>query len=170
MKTLTAILIGLAVVTLAANAAVAWTITPEAIIDNQDGSGYSETGSWGTSGSGHIEYYNGSVSWDGASAGDADTATWAFTDLANGIYDVYASWYSVNDASSAVVYSGLDGGDLTVDQTINPSEVYLNDGTNNIEFDLLGQVTVTDGTATISVTSDVPYLYADAVAVVQVPL
>ena len=138
---------------------------PMIIIDNGD-SGYSTTGTWGNSNPNKF-HWDGEIDWANASAGQ--TATWSFSDLDNGIYNVHASWYSGGDATSSATYSGLDGGDVTIDQKINADDLSIYDGARDVWFETLGQVTVVDGTATISVTSNEAYLYADAVALQAVP-
>ena len=137
-------------------------LTPTALIDNGD-SGFGTSGSWGSSvGNPLAPYYGNDIAWSSATSGDR--ATWSFSGLGNGTYQAYASWFSLGDATSSASYSGLDGGDITVNQKLNPDDVFINDGTRDIFFESLGKVTVTDGTATLSVTSNQAYLYADAVA------
>jgi len=133
---------------------------PMILIDNGD-PGYSTTGTWGNSDP-NLYYWGGEIDWADGSTGQ--TATWSFSDLDNGIYDVHASWYSGGDATSSATYSGLNGGDVTIDQKINADDLTIYDGIRDVGFETLGQVTVVDGTATISVTSNEAYVYADAIA------
>jgi hypothetical protein len=92
--------------------------------------------------------------------GGASVFSWNFSDLSNGVYEVYASWANSGDGSSQAVYSGLDGGDVTINQTIAPDSEDI----GGIPFGYLGKVTVSNGTTSISLSSAANYPYADAIA------
>lgn len=116
--------------------------------DNGD-SLYAESGSNWTSQSDSTAYRG---SYRIAAAGDgSDTATWTFSGLTPGWYDVQATWVSRSDRGTNVPYTILDGinpvGNVTVDQTavsLTPGQVTWNDlGTFLITGDVL-VVQVTD--------------------------
>jgi len=144
------------------------TLSPAAgaIIMDDDDPGVVMVGQWTlqpeTYGGTQEIWVNDSSHWGFGNA--EDSFTWQFTGLDNGDYYVYASWKSV-DGSSEAVYSVANGPTVTVDQTTTPdSAVFL-----DVPFGLLGQVTVTDGTASVTLSSSVAYPYADAIALDAVP-
>jgi prepilin-type N-terminal cleavage/methylation domain-containing protein len=99
--------------------------------DNGD-SLYAESGSNWTSQS-DATAYSGSYRLAAAGTG-SDTATWTFSGLAPGWYDVQATWVSRSDRGTNVPYTILDGanpvGNISADQTavsLAPGQVTWND-------------------------------------------
>jgi len=109
--------------------------------------------------------------------GDAGTwGTWHFRDLANGTYDVYNSFHGQGNVGTAD-YTGTDGfAPISLDQGPGPASyagtlgtVTLNDGSNDVVFVNMGQVTVADGTFDLTMTDTAiggPFIYDDASAIV----
>jgi protocatechuate 3,4-dioxygenase beta subunit len=91
---------------------------PLAAIDNGQ-AGYSETGSWSTVGGG----FNGSnrVATTTQGSANTDTATYDFTGLAAGQYDVYVTFFGKHTYSSAAKFSVSDGGTHLGNAFINES-------------------------------------------------
>ena len=114
--------------------------------------------------------------------GEETVATWKFEELGNGTYNVYASWRNVpqNNLSFAQ-YSMTDGGPtVELDQRIGTtaqSELLLNDGERDVDFALIGAVTISDGdlevTADDSITdidgTNRDFIHADAIAIGPLP-
>ncbi|RKX46910.1 MAG: hypothetical protein DRP64_02530 [Verrucomicrobia bacterium] len=143
--------------------AVALVTTDALVIDNLD-SGYSEAGPGWATWQGQGEYGSDFRFVSGSTSNN--TASWAFTGLQNGIYDVLACWPADPSASPSAPYSGSDGfATATVNQTNAPSADKMIFGT---AFQNLGSVTVIDGTFTGNVTGGAAQLRADAMALVQV--
>ena len=111
------------------------------------------------------------------SSGADTTATWSFRDLTSGTYSVYASWKNNPQGNvSTAKYSMSDGGpDVELDQGQGSSAfpgIILNDGANDINFSLLGEAGVSDGTLEVTVDDSVTgpgdpgsFIFADAIAI-----
>ncbi|MFN0126971.1 MAG: PEP-CTERM sorting domain-containing protein [Verrucomicrobiales bacterium] len=140
---------------------------------------YSEPGVFGGQDAGQPDSWNGDRRW--GNGGAATAATWNFIGLSNGVYDVYASWRNAtqNNVSSAN-YTGTDGFATTIlDQRVGAAAlpgVVLNDGTNDVNFAFLAQVTVADGNFALSVDDSVTgsadgttFIFADAIAIQGIP-
>ncbi len=120
-------------------------------------------------------------SWDNdrrwGSSGSETTATWSFTGLASGTYSVYASWKNIPQGNvSTAKYSMSDGGpEVELDQSTGAEShpgILLNDGTNDINFALLGEVGVSDGNLDVTVDDSITgpgdintFIFADAIAI-----
>jgi hypothetical protein len=112
-------------------------------------------------------------------ANAGDYLRWTFNDLADGLYNVYASWQSGSGGGRGITtFETTGSGDTVytaVDQSndSSPSLGTINDGTKDVYFDLLAQVTVSDGDGVIVVnlpaTGGAGSSYGDAVAVHLVP-
>jgi protocatechuate 3,4-dioxygenase beta subunit/methionine-rich copper-binding protein CopC len=91
---------------------------PLAAIDNGQ-AGYAETGSWSTVGGG----FNGSnrVATTTHGSGNTATATYDFTGLAAGQYDVYVTFFGKNTYTAAAPFSVYDGGTHLGNAFINES-------------------------------------------------
>jgi len=108
------------------------------------------------------------------------TATWSFTGLSSGPYDVYVSWRNGSQGNLGNAdYTGTDGfANISVNQVPGTSSyagslgtVTLNDASNNVDFVHLGQVSVADTTFDLTVT-DSPtgaYIFADGAAMAFIP-
>jgi len=136
------------------------------IIDNVIGSDYSEAsagGTWNNWGGGP-NVYGADFSYTTPTT-PGDSASWAFTGVANGFYNVYANWQGDAAAQPAASYSGTDGFSTTAaNQQLAPSADFTDSG---VDFQKLGSVSIgdTDFTGTVSAQS-VAQLRADAMALV----
>jgi len=136
---------------------------------------YSETGiTAGGQDTGQPDSWSGDRRWGNGGAGDS--ANWAFDGLGDGVYDVYASWKNGGQTNvSTAHYTGTDGFvAIDLDQRLGAAAfpgVVINDGANDVNFASLGQVTVADGTFTLTVDDSVTgadantFIFADAVAI-----
>ena len=135
---------------------------------------YSEPGTFGGQDITGIESWNGDRRWgnDGADT----SATYSFTDLVNGEYNVYASWRNVPQGNVSLAhYTVSDGGPtVDIDQRVGAtalSALTLNDGTNDVDFALIGSVNVTDGDLLVTVDDSVTgsaentFIFSDAIAI-----
>ena len=122
--------------------------------------------------------WNGDRRW--GNDGAATSATWSYDSLANGTYDVFASWNNDAQANVGLAHYTLDGGTtIDVDQSVGafntPGSVSLDDGSQLVDFAPLGQVTVTDGILTVTVDDTATgagvlggFIFADAIAICEV--
>ena len=85
-----------------------------AVIDNGANVGFSTTGSWTLLDGG----YNLN-SLRAASSGGSATATWTFTGLAKGYYDVYVTYFGQAGYSSRTLFTVYDGTTKVGQQPIN---------------------------------------------------
>ncbi|RKZ12526.1 hypothetical protein DRQ53_14630, partial [bacterium] len=130
------------------------------IIDNGD-TGYSEASSTWNTWQGLGEY---GTNFRYTSAPVDPSASYAFTGLANGWYNAYATWPSNPAASPSVPYTGTDGfAATTADQQLAPSADFTDSGVN---FQRLGFVSITDTDLTGTVGYGGGQLRADAMALV----
>ena len=135
---------------------------------------YSETGLGGQD-VGQPDSWNGDRRW--GNNGADTSATFTFDDLLNGTYNVYASWRNVEQGNVSVArYSVSDGGPTTdLDQrpgSASQSALLLNDGTNDIDFALIGAVSISDGNLSVTVDDSATgsadgnsFIHVDAIAV-----
>lgn len=144
------------------------------VIDNDDPA-FSFSGAWTASNNGN--------SFDGGhrynNDGGTGSATWSFTGLDAGLYDVLATWAINDNRSQAAPFELGDGGPIvTVNQELLPDADLLYKDTGNTErrFQRLGQVTIPSdgGSVDITLTDDAStdlssFVIADAVALVLVP-
>ena len=88
------------------------------MIDNGQ-AGYSETGTWNTA----VGGFNGTnrVAQTTHGSGATATATWSFSGVASGSYDVYVTFASKSTYSKAAPFSVADGGTGLGTQLINES-------------------------------------------------
>lgn len=140
---------------------------------------YSEPGLMGGQDTGQPDSWNGDRRWGNDGAGTQ--STWLFSGLPSGEYNVYASWRNVPQANVSLArYTGTDGlAPVELDQRIGAAAlpgVVINDGSNDINFALVGTVSVADGDFALSVDDSVTgsadsttFIFADAVALSVVP-
>jgi hypothetical protein len=151
-------------------------VTSDPVDTNTDH--YSEPGQFGGQDVGQPDSWNGDRRW--GDDGDATSALYEFTGLTNGTYNVFSSWRNVPQANLGLAhYSVSDGGPtIDLDQTVGAtalSALVLNDGTNDIDFALLGSVAVADGDLTVTVDDTVTgagggnFVFSDAIAIGLVP-
>jgi len=147
-------------------------------LDGNDALGYSEGG---------IKFEGQDIaavmddSWENdrrwGSSGIDTTATWSFTGLESGTYSVYASWKNgpQGNVSTAKYSMSDDGAEVELDQSLGAEGypgIILNDGIANVNFALLGEVGVSDGTLDVTVDDSVTgggdpnsFIFADAIAI-----
>ena len=141
---------------------------------------YSEPGAFGGQDTtAATDSWNNDRRW--GNDGSATIASWSFTGLATGTYDVYASWRNGPQGNVSIAhYTGTDGLAATdLDQRVGAGAlpgVLLNDGVRDINFALVGSVAIADGTFVATVDDSVTgsadgttFIFADALALTQVP-
>ena len=155
------------------------------VIDNVVDANFSQTG-FGGSDTLQPDSWNGDRDW--GNGGAATTATWNWgtgiagdSPLGNGVYEIYASWRNgVQGNLNEAIFTGTDGwAGITVDQVPGTSSfagtlgiATLNDGSQNIDFVLLGSATVSDGTFSLTMTDDAVnanFIHVDAAALRLIP-
>jgi hypothetical protein len=138
-------------------------VTPvETVIDDGDGDAvYTEIGSWKSKA--NEGAYDSDYSY--ATAGDGTkTATWTFTVLAGGNYDVFATWVAHPTKHASNAPYTVNGSPTTVDQRYAP----VGDG----GWQQLGTTYSVDasGTLTVQLSNNADgYVIADAIRVVPAP-
>ena len=146
------------------------------VIDN-GGAGYTQTGFTSQA---STTAFDSDQAFNTA-ANNGGFATWNFTGVADGIYDIFATWDQDGQAnlSTAAPYTISDGGGLvTVNQELAPLMDIILDDTDNANLDFfsfqrLAQVAVRDGTLTVRLDAVAggtanDFVFADAVAIRQV--
>ena len=155
------------------NAQDAWSFTADTpqvietqIIDNGE-SGFSNIGAWTVySGQG----YNNSIKSSAAGSG-ADVATWTFTDLAAGQYQVSATWAAHANRATDAPYRILDGTTEVFSTTVNQEITPLADAVDagRTFQNLGGVVTINSGTLVVQLSDDAnQYVIADAVRIEKI--
>ena len=147
----------------------------DASADGSADANYSEPGVFGGGDTGQFNSWNGNRRW--GNDGAATSASWAFSEVPEGTYDIYASWKNDEQFTnvSTAHYSGTDGfAAVDLDQSGGASVLpglILNDGAFDINFASLGQVTIADGDFTVTVDDSVTgdgdgasFIFADAIA------
>jgi uncharacterized repeat protein (TIGR01451 family) len=137
------------------------------IIDDS-GTGFSLVGPWSTTKFG----FDGGEHYAAAGTGSAQ-ASYSFTGLAPGQYQIFATWSDVGTPSKPAtnapftIYNGtLVAGSATVNQDIAPSGASF----DNTPFQLLGTVTITSSLLRVTLNNKANgIVLADAVAIVRVP-
>lgn len=147
------------------------------IIDNGDfDSGYT---SKGVKEQPHPEKdaYDGTQAFNRIAGDLSAKAMYTFRGLAPGRYKVLASWSMKGQYNADIMKVSVSDGGPTVNfnqRKIGPADnLVVNDGRKDINFELVGFVTVTDGklvvTTSLGTGGDQNYFITDAIAVVQVP-
>jgi len=106
--------------------------------------------------------------------GSGATATWSFTGLAPGQYQIATTWFPDSNRAAAAPYSINGGTPILIDQTRSPSDF----GSNKFHhqyapqpWEILDTVTITGSTITVTLTdAGVPadrFVIADAVRIVR---
>lgn len=146
----------------------------EAPVDGSATTNYSEPGPFGGGDTGQPDSWNGDRRWGNDGAGTS--ASWDFTEVPDGTYDVYASWRNNPQANVSLArYTGTDGfEEITLDHRLGAAGftgITLSDGARDINFAALGMVTLADGEFTLTVDDSVTgagdastFIFADAVA------
>ena len=142
------------------------------MIDNGQ-PGYSETGSWSTA----LGGFNGTnrVARTVRSGGATATASWSFSGLATGNYDVYITYAGKSTYSSAAPFSVLDSGttlgtiDINESILVTQSQGGLNQGSyGGVGWLEAGQFTSTDGNLEVVLSNKATGNYVDADGVLLV--
>jgi len=131
--------------------------------------GFTKTGPW-------TEWTGGGYSNTSSTAPGGDgstTATWTFTNLASGKYQVWANWVQAPNRATNSPFTVYDGatsrGSVLVDQSQAPSGVYS--GPNSWKS-LFENVTITNGTLTVKLTNagvaTSRFIIADAIRIQRV--
>ena len=102
----------------------------------------SDASGWRTA---DTSYWN-NTEWDFA-PGAGSTATWTFSNMAEGTqWDVYSTWKLQDNRSYDAPYTIQGGADILIDQEIGPNpDLILNDstdGVNEYNFEKIGTATV----------------------------
>ena len=115
----------------------------ELVVDNDDSTGYSEEGAWGTStGSG---YYGTSSRWNNTGSGQ-DYATWTPDVPIAGSYKVYAWWVASSNRASDAVYN--------INHMSGASHIPANQSQNGGKWNYLGTFSFSEGTGGSIVLTD----------------
>ena len=149
-------------------------LTPSAVIDNGQ-PGYAETGAWSTVTGG----FNGTnrVART-ARAGGAATATWTFTGLSSGGYEVYITYAGKSAYSSAAPFTVFDGttslGTTNVNEsglvTLTPGQGFTQGSYGGVGWVELGTFSITSGTLEVVLTNSAIGNFVDADGVLLVPV
>jgi len=107
----------------------------------------------------------------------SETASWEFSGLSTGVYEVSITWKSYpTTSSSAAPYAVYDGAALiletTLDQSVTPSPDHLEVDIqgNDIPFEVLGNFSVTSGSLEVELRMPTGgFVTADAVRIEAVP-
>jgi PKD repeat protein len=140
------------------------TLLVTSILDNSSSSGYSWTGPWGFE---FDQGYDGNDDYAAAGTGSA-IASWTFTELTSGQYEVSATWIPYNNRADNAPYSIFNGsqliGSALVNQKLTPTG-YI-DGSGKAWQQLGGPYTITGSTLTVSLSNNADnYVIADAIRI-----
>jgi hypothetical protein len=152
-------------------------VTTDPVDTNTDH--YAEPGQFGGQDVDQPDSWNGDRRW--GNDGTDTEATWTFTDLESGTYNVYASWRNVPQANVSTAHFSISDSGPTADIDMSTgttaiSALNLNDGSRDIDFALIGSVTVSDGDLVVSVDDSVTgldadtFIFSDAVAIGPIPI
>lgn len=132
------------------------------VIDNEDVTGYSQTGTWATysEGKDHRTHY----SYNNTATQTTDTATFSFTGLEDGLYRVSSTYISGGSRPNDATYIIPGMGSRNVNQQEMPADDTFEDASWNVLFSALP---VSGGTLSLIVTNPVggsgSQLIADAI-------
>lgn len=115
------------------------------VVDNEDATGYSETGAWNT----YSDPDDHRVDYRYTDAAAA-AATFTFTGLEDGLYRVSATWRAASGRPNDATYIVPGSGSRTVNQKMAPSEVTFEGSPWNYLFHALP---VSGGTVSLVVTN-----------------
>jgi len=145
------------------------------VIDNGDfGSGYAVTN---VTEQAIGDAYGGDQAFNNTGGDLTQNATYTFGGLVSGTYDVFASWRANGQVNADFMQVAVsDGGPTTsFDQrNVGPlADLVLNDGTMDVNFERVGQVTVADGdlvvTTSLGVGGAQQFFINDAIAINLIP-
>ncbi|MBI1335499.1 MAG: choice-of-anchor D domain-containing protein [Phycisphaera sp.] len=129
--------------------------------------GFTTTGTWGFTNEG--VYYGGDHSFAQGGTG-ANTATYTFTDLTPGTYEIFATWRGDTNRANNTLFTVNSGSttlsSVLVNQQLSPGTLYE----NGVWWGLIGTVTLTQ--TSLSVTLSDPgttgYIDADAIRIERI--
>jgi hypothetical protein len=137
------------------------------IIDN-GGVGYSLIGSWSTYSGAVPGKYGGDYNYTSSGTG-SKVATWSFTGLRRGIYQVSVSWAYDGSHTTSANYKAYSGNSLRINQTKNQTTSAASDYVENgVPFENLGGTFVVSGgslTVTLDDSQTSGLVIADAVRI-----
>jgi glucose/arabinose dehydrogenase len=136
---------------------------PVQLLVDDGQAGYSQSGTtWQTAGGG----YGGGLHYAPAGQGE-DTATWQFTGLLAGTYEVDATWtFAPNNRASNAPYSVYDGNTLLATVRVDQRQAPAGSVVNGFTFQSLGAYHITSGTLRVVLSNDADnYVLADAMRV-----
>jgi len=137
------------------------------IIDN-GGTGYSLIGSWSSYSGAVPGKYGGDYNYSSSGTG-SKVATWSFTGLRRGIYQVSVSWAYNGSHTTSANYKAYSGSFLQVNQTKNQTISAASDYVENgVPFENLGGAFVVSGgslTVTLDDSQTSGLVIADAVRI-----
>jgi protocatechuate 3,4-dioxygenase beta subunit len=141
-------------------------LSPTATIDNGQ-AGYAETGTWTTAAGG----FNGTNRYARTTGGKTATATatWTFSTLSSGSYDVYITYFGQGNYSKAAPFSVYDGstnlGTTSVDESILVTQAHgsLSQGSyGGVGWLYLGTFSISSGTLKVQLSNLAGGTYVDA--------
>jgi hypothetical protein len=150
-------------------------LTPSAVIDNGQ-PGYAETGSWSTATGG----FNGTnrVAKTLRAGGAAASATWTFTGLSSGTYEVFITYAGKSTYSSAVPFTVYDGakslGTTKVNESVlvttTPGQGFTQGSYDGVGWVELGTFSISSGTLEVLLSNSATGNFVDADGVLLVPV
>jgi hypothetical protein len=150
-------------------------LTPSVVIDNGQ-PGYAETGSWSTATGG----FNGTnrVARTLRASGAAATATWTFTGLSSGSYEVFITYAGKSTYSSAAPFTVYDGttslGTTNVNEsglvTLTPGQGFTQGSYGGVGWVELGTFSISSGTLEVLLSNSATGNFVDADGVLLVPV
>lgn len=143
------------------------------VIDNGD-AGYAVTGVTEQGGIG--DAYGGDQAFNNTGGNLTQNATYTFSGLASGMYEVFASWRANGQANADFMQVAVsDGGPTTSFNQRNTgpaADLVINDGTQDINFERVGLVNVSDGNVVVTTSLGLggaqQFFINDAIAINQV--
>ena len=150
-----------------------WTLIDNSFSDDANGT-FATSGSWSNTGGPDAPDWAGDSLFDSNNASTGGFALTTFLGLANGTYEVAASWSASANRSQAIPYTIQGSETVFINQENIADDFVLNDGVGDIPFKMLtSTAVVSDGTLTVRM-DDVAnagsdYAIADAVAIRAIP-
>jgi hypothetical protein len=140
--------------------------TGATILDNGD-SGYSETGTWTTEA---VPSHGGTERYAAGSGTGKNTATWQFTGLKPGQYQVLATWHPYYNQPTNAPYFISDHNKLLQTVLVDQTQAPIGPSNGGVSFQVLTTVIVKGSKldVTLSDIGDGTWVVADAIALVPI--
>ena len=143
------------------------------VIDNGD-AGYAVSGV--TEQGGIVDAYGGDQAFNSTGGDLTQNATYTFSGLATGMYEIFASWRANGQGNADFMQVTVSDGGPTANfnqRNIGPvADLVINDGSQDINFERVGLVTVADGeivvTTSLGLGGAQQFFINDAIAINQV--